>query len=68
MFTSWKDNYRRFRVRVRVRVEDISSKIRASSEYPLNNSCYLVGILSLNSPTIPVRVRVRYKCKRSDRL
>ena len=31
-------------VRVRVRVEDISAKTRASSENPLNNSCYLVGI------------------------
>ena len=44
----------RVRVRVRVRVEDISAKTRASSENPLNNSCHLVGILCLNSPTIPV--------------
>ena len=44
----------RVRVRVRVRVEDISAKTRASSVNPLNNSCYLVGILCLNSPTIPV--------------
>ena len=42
------------RVRVRVRAEGISAKTRASSENPLNNSCYLVGILWLNSPTIPV--------------
>ena len=42
------------RVRVRVRVEDISAKTQASSVNPLNNSCYLVGILCLNSPTIPV--------------
>ena len=48
-----------FWVRVRVRVEDISAKTQASSVNPLNNSCYLVGILCLNSPTIPVRVRVR---------
>ena len=41
-------------VRVRVRVEDISAKTRASSVNPLNNSCFLVGILCLNSPTIPV--------------
>ena len=40
--------------RFRVRIEDISAKTRASSENPLNNSCYLVGILRLNSPTIPV--------------
>ena len=32
--------------------EDISAKTRASSVNPLNNSCYLVGILCLNSPTI----------------
>ena len=41
-------------VRVRVRVEDISAKTQASSVNPLKNSCYLVGILCLNSPTIPV--------------
>ena len=39
---------------VRVRVEDISAKTQASSVNPLNNSCYLVGILCLNSPTVPV--------------
>ena len=39
---------------VRVRVEDISAKTQASSVSPLKNSCYLVGILCLNSPTIPV--------------
>ena len=45
----------RVRVRgVRVRVEDIGAKTQASSVNPLNNSCYLVGILCLNSPTIPV--------------
>ena len=48
----------RVRVRVgvmyRVRVEDIRAKTQASSVNPLNNSCYLVGILCLNSPTIPV--------------
>ena len=41
----------RVRVRVRVRVEDISAKTQASSVNPLKNSCYLVGILCLNSPT-----------------
>ena len=36
---------------VRGRVEDISAKTQASSVNPLKNSCYLVGILCLNSPT-----------------
>ena len=58
----------RVRARGRVRVEDISAKTRASSVNPLNNSYYLVGILCLDSPTIRVRVRVRYKFERSDRL
>ena len=39
---------------VRVSVEDISAKAQASSVSPLKNSCYLVGILCLISPTIPV--------------
>jgi hypothetical protein len=46
----------RVRVWVRVRVEDISAKTQASSVNPLNNSCYLVGILCLK---VRVRVRVR---------
>ena len=36
---------------VRVRVEDISAKTQASSVNPLKNSYYLVGILCLHSPT-----------------
>ena len=39
-------------LRARVRVEDISAKTLGSSVNPLNNSCYLVGILCLDSPTI----------------
>ena len=42
------------RVRVRVRVEDISAKTRASSVNPLNNSYYL---------RVRVRVRVNVRLR-----